>query len=73
MIVVAGFIHLAPLSVVSKMVKWESSHWHGKNAVQSAGKKNSRKAWIGALGTTINGDVENCSKYSQSFNQSLIR
>ena len=38
MIVVArGFIPLSPLSVVSTMVMWESSHWHGKNIVRSTG------------------------------------
>ena len=41
------------LSVVSTMVMWESSQWRGKNIVRSTGKKNSRKAWIGALPTVI--------------------
>ena len=46
-----GFIPLSPLSVVSTMVTWESSHWLGKNIVRSAGLQNSRKAWIGVLAT----------------------
>ena len=38
MIVIAtGFIPLSPLSVVSTMVKWESSQWLGKNIVRSTG------------------------------------
>ena len=38
MIVIAtGFIPLAPLSVVSTMVVWESSQWLRKNIVQSTG------------------------------------
>ena len=47
--IATGFIPLSPLSVVSTMVMWLSSQWLGKNIVQSADKKNSRKAWIGAL------------------------
>ena len=36
MIVIAtGFIPLSLLSVVSTVVMWESSQWHGKNIVQS--------------------------------------
>ena len=47
------FIPLSPLSIVSTMVMWESSQWLGKNIVWSTGKKNSRKARIGALVATI--------------------
>ena len=54
MVVIAtGFIPLSPLSIVSTMVMWERSQWLGKNIVQNTGKKNSRKAWIGALATAI--------------------
>ena len=49
MVIATGFIPLSLLSVVSTMVLWESSQWLGKNIVRSTGKKNSRKAWIGAL------------------------
>ena len=54
MIVIAtGFIPLSTLSVVSTMFMWESSQWLGKNIMQSTGQKNSRKARIGALASTI--------------------
>ena len=54
MIVIAtGFIPLSPLSVVSTIIMLESSQWLGKNIVWSTGLKNSRKAWIGALATSI--------------------
>ena len=52
-VIVTGFIPLSPLSVVSTMVMWESSHRLAKNIVRSTGKKNSRKAWIGALAAVI--------------------
>ena len=54
MIVIAkGFVPLSPLIIVSMMVMWESSQWLGKNIVQSAGKRNSREAWIGALAAEV--------------------
>ena len=37
----------------SAMVKCESSQWRGMSIVQSTGKKNSRKAWLGALAATV--------------------
>ena len=46
-------IPLSSLSIVSMMVMWESSQWLGKTIMQSAGKKNPRKAWMGALGAVI--------------------
>ena len=52
MIVIAtGLIPLSPLSVVSTMNMWESSQRLGKNTVLV--KKNSRKAWIGALAAAL--------------------
>ena len=48
-VIVAGFIPLSLLSIVSTRVMWEGSQWLGKNIVCSAGKKNSREVWIGAL------------------------
>ena len=36
-VIVTGFIPLSPLSLVSTMVKWESSQWVGKNIVRSTG------------------------------------
>ena len=54
MIVIAtGFILLSPLSFVSKMVLCKCSQKLGKNVVQSTGKKNSRKACIGARAAAI--------------------
>ena len=54
MIVVAiGFIPLSALLTVSTMVMLESSQWLGKNIVQNADYKNSRKAWMGALAAGI--------------------
>ena len=38
-VITIGFILLSPLSVVSTMVMWESSHWLGKNMVPSTGSK----------------------------------
>ena len=43
---------LSPPSIVSIMVMWEGSMWLGKK-VWKTGKKNSRKAWIGALASMI--------------------
>ena len=36
-----------------QMVMRESSEWLGKDIVRSTGKKNSRKAWIGALAAVM--------------------
>ena len=52
-VIVTGFILLLLLSFVSTVVKWESSQWLGKSIVRSTGYKNSRKAWIVALATTM--------------------
>ena len=48
-----GFVPPSAMSVVSTMVILESSQWLGKNIVQSTGKKNSRKTWIGILTAMI--------------------
>ena len=54
MIVIAtGVIPLSPLSVASAMAMLESNQWLGKNIVCSTGKKNPRKAWIGALAAAM--------------------
>ena len=37
-VIATGFSPLSPLSVVSTMVKWESSQWFGKNIVRSPGE-----------------------------------
>ena len=52
-VIATRLIPLSLLSIVSAMVMWESSRWLGKNVVQSTGKKNSRKAWVGALAAAI--------------------
>ena len=36
-VIVTGFISLSQLSVVSTIVKWESSQWLGKNIMRSTG------------------------------------
>ena len=36
-VITIGFIPLSPLSIVSTMVKWESSQWLGKNFMWSTG------------------------------------
>ena len=42
------------IKAVLTMVMWEGSQWlELKNVVQDAGKKNSRKAWIGALAAVM--------------------
>ena len=51
--IATGFISLSPLSIISTVVIWESSQWLGKNIVRSNSKKNSKKAWIGALPATM--------------------
>ena len=73
MIVIAtGFIPLSQQSVVSTMVKWESSQWLGKNIVQSTGKRNSGKAWIGVLTAVIY--LKYCWKWHQTpYNQSIYQ
>ena len=43
-----GFHPLSQLTIVSRMIMWESSQWLGKNARRSNVKINSWKAWIGA-------------------------
>ena len=54
MIVIAtGFIPLAPLSVVSIMVKWGKQPVAWKEYFAEYWLKNSRKAWIVALATVI--------------------
>ena len=47
-VIATGFIPLSP-----PLVLWESSQWLGKNIVQSTGWKNSRKAYICALASTM--------------------
>ena len=73
-LIATGFIPLSPLSIASTMVMWESSQWLGRNIVQSTGKKNSKKAWIGALAAVI--QLEYRSKWRwniiESINQPLI-
>ena len=53
MVIATRFIPLSPLSIVSKIVKWESSQWLGKNIVWITYKKDPQKAWTGALITLI--------------------
>ena len=49
-----GFISFSPLSVVSTMVIWVSSHWRGKDIVRSTSSiKKSRKVWVGVLDAAI--------------------
>ena len=48
-----GFTPLSPLPIGAAVVMWESSHWPGKIFLLSTGKKNGRKAWIGALVAAI--------------------
>ena len=54
-VIATGFIPLSPLSVISTttMVMWESSRWLGRILYGVLVKKNSRKAWIGALASAI--------------------
>ena len=40
-------------ALVSTMVIWESSQYLGKKIVQSTGKRDSRKTWMGALAMEI--------------------
>ena len=52
-VITTGFIPLSRLPIVLTMVMWERSQWLGKNIVQSTGLKNSRRATISGLVTSI--------------------
>ena len=52
-IIATGFNSLSHLSFVLVMVMWLSSQWLGNNIVWYTSKKNSRKAWTGALAVAI--------------------
>ena len=69
---VAGFIPISPVSIVSRMFKWESSRWLGKNIVQSTGQKNSSKVWIGALAAAIQILLKTVLNTIQSINQKTL-
>ena len=65
MIVIATELFLSVV-LVSMMVMWESSQWFGKNIVQSSPKKNSWKAWIGAIPAmvyTFENGIEHHTKF----------
>ena len=52
-VIATGFNRISLLSVVSTMIRLESSQWLGKNIVQSNGQKTSRNALSGALAAAI--------------------
>ena len=52
-VIVAGFIPLPQLSIVSKFALRENSQWLGFNIARGTGTKNPRTAWVGALAAAI--------------------
>ena len=45
-VIMTGFNTLSPLTIVWKMVTWESSQWFGKNIVQRTGKKGTPQYYV---------------------------
>ena len=52
-LIATGVIPLSPLTITLIIVIKESRQWLGKNIARSAGKKNSKRVWVGALAAAI--------------------